>query len=294
MTCTPLFDFELFRLKVDVTLHDGRTFVGTVVNADLHSDIAIVKITSSTPFPSAKLGSSCKLNPGDWVVAMGCPRSLQHTITAGIVSCVNRKSSEIGLGGMLREYIQIDCAINLGNSGGPLVNLDGEVVGVNVMKFTSATGLNFAVPMDTISKIMKQFKKKGRIIRPWLGLKMLDLNEAIISQLQDRYPMFPVVDKGVLILMVTPGSPADLAGISPGDVVIEFRGRPVGSIAESPIAAVYPESSFYPGMMLSGRSLIVGLMGEEVGAALKVVVKRGKDGIETMTVVPEEANPELI
>lgn len=85
MTCTPLFDFELFLLKVDVTLHDGRTFVGTVVNADLHSDIAIVKITSSTPLPSAKLGSSCKLDPGDWVVAMGCPRSLQHTITAGIV-----------------------------------------------------------------------------------------------------------------------------------------------------------------------------------------------------------------
>ncbi|KAM3374063.1 hypothetical protein P3S68_012777 [Capsicum galapagoense] len=96
-----------------VTLQDGRVFEGTVVNADLHSDIAIVKIKSTTPLPTAKLGTSNKrLRPGDWVVAMGCPLSLQNTITAGIVSCVDRKSSDLGLGGMRREYLQTDCAIN--------------------------------------------------------------------------------------------------------------------------------------------------------------------------------------
>lgn len=98
--------------KVEVTLQDGRSFEGTVVNADLHSDIAIVKIKSKTPLPTAKLGSSSKLRPGDWVVAIGCPLSLQNTITAGIVSCVDRKSSDLGLGGMRREYLQTDCAIN--------------------------------------------------------------------------------------------------------------------------------------------------------------------------------------
>uniref|UniRef100_A0A5B7B1S6 Putative protease Do-like 14 n=1 Tax=Davidia involucrata TaxID=16924 RepID=A0A5B7B1S6_DAVIN len=256
--------------KVDVTLQDGRTFVGTVVNADLHSDIAIVKIKSSSPLPVAKLGSSSKLRLGDWVVAMGCPHSLQNTVTAGIVSCVDRKSSEMGLGGMLREYIQIDCAINPGNSGGPLVNLDGEVVGVNVMKFSAATGLNFSVPIDSVKKIMKHFMKNGRIVRPWLGLKMLDLNEMIIAQLKNKDATFPNVNNGVLVLMVTPGSPADLAGFHPGDVVIEFQGKPAGSITE-----------------------INELMGDRVGIPLKVVVKRAEDNIVTLTVVPEEANPEL-
>ncbi|KAL5992494.1 putative protease Do-like 14 [Asimina triloba] len=113
---------------VDVTLQDGRTFEGIVVNADMHSDIAVVKIKSRTPLPAAKFGSSGKLRPGDWVVALGCPLSLQNTITAGIVSyisqiilispnaecssCVDRKSSDLGLGGMRREYLQTDCAIN--------------------------------------------------------------------------------------------------------------------------------------------------------------------------------------
>lgn len=117
LTCAHVVvDFQGFtsssKGKVDVTLQDGRTFEGIVVNADLHSDIAIVKITSKTPLPTAKLGSSSSLRPGDWVVAMGCPLSLQNTITAGIVSCVDRKSSDLGLGGMRREYLQTDCAIN--------------------------------------------------------------------------------------------------------------------------------------------------------------------------------------
>ncbi|KAK3023480.1 hypothetical protein RJ639_044860 [Escallonia herrerae] len=237
--------------KVDVTLQDGRTFVGTVLNEDIHSDIAILKITSTTPFPPAKLGSSCKLHPGDWVVAMGSPRSLKNTVTAGIVSCVGRKSSELGIGGMLREYIQTDCAINPGNSGGPLVNLDGEVVAVNIFSRAAATGLHFAVPIDSVSRIMEHFRKNGRVIRPWLGLKMLDLNGAIITQLKDRDPMFANISKGVLIFMVTPGSPADLAGLRPGDVVVKFHGTPVGSITE-----------------------ITELMGDKVGMPFKVVVKR--------------------
>lgn len=98
--------------QVDVTLQDGRTLVGKVLNVDLHSDIALVKITSRTPLPAAKLGVSSNLRPGDWVVAMGSPHSLQNTITAGVVSCVDRKSSEFGREGMLREYIQVDCAVN--------------------------------------------------------------------------------------------------------------------------------------------------------------------------------------
>ncbi|ONK55496.1 uncharacterized protein A4U43_UnF2450 [Asparagus officinalis] len=254
--------------KVDVTLQDGREYIGTVVNADLRSDIAIVKIEAKTPLPAVKLGSSSKLRPGDWVVAVGCPLTLQNTVTAGIVSCVDRKSSDLGLGGMRREYLQTDCAINEGNSGGPLINLDGEVVGINIMKLLNADGLSFAVPIDSAVKIIEHFKKNGRVVRPWLGLKMLDLNDMIIAQLKERDASFPDVSKGVLVPMVTPGSPADRAGFRPGDVVIEFDGKPVGSVKE-----------------------IINIMGDKIGVPLKVLVKRANNKFVTLTVVPEEANP---
>ncbi|GMN43895.1 hypothetical protein TIFTF001_013082 [Ficus carica] len=275
LTCAhAVVDFHGARVasngKVDITLQDGRTFEGTVLNADLHSDIAIVKINSKTPLPTAKLGSSRKLQPGDWVIAMGCPLSLQNTVTAGIVSCVDRQSSDLGLGGMRREYLQTDCAINPGNSGGPLVNIDGEVVGVNIMKVLAADGLGFAVPIDSVTKIMQHFKKRGRVVRPWLGLKMIDLNEMIISQLKERDGTFPNVKKGILVAMVTPDSPADRAGFHPGDVVVEFDGKPVESIKE-----------------------VIETMGDRVGEPLKVVVRRPKDKLVTLTVIPEESNPNM-
>lgn len=274
LTCAHVVDFQGLSIsskgKVDVTLQDGRVFEGTVVNADLHSDIAIVKIKSRTPLPTAKLGTSNKLRPGDWVVAMGCPLSLQNTITAGIVSCVDRKSSDLGLGGMRREYLQTDCAINAGNSGGPLVNVDGEVIGVNIMKVLAADGLGFAVPIDSVTKIIDHFKKSGRVIRPWLGLKMLDLNDMVVAQLQERDPSFPKINKGVLVSMVTPGSPADRAGFHPSDVVVEFDGNPVGTIKE-----------------------IIDIMGDNIGKQLKAVVKRANDVTSTLSVIPEEANPDM-
>uniref|UniRef100_A0A2P2K0X4 Uncharacterized protein MANES_08G119000 n=1 Tax=Rhizophora mucronata TaxID=61149 RepID=A0A2P2K0X4_RHIMU len=275
LTCAHVVDDfrgmkALSRGKVDVTLQDGRTFEGTVVNADFHSDIAIVKIKSKTPLPTAKLGSSSKLRPGDWVIAMGCPLSLQNTVTAGIVSCVDRKNSDLGLGGMSREFLQTDCAINVGNSGGPLVNVDGEVVGVNILKAMAVDGVSFAVPIDSVAKIIEHFNKSGRVIRPWLGLKMIDLNEMIVAQLKERDSTFPNVDRGVLVPMVTPGSPADRAGFCPGDVVIRFDGRPVDSIKE-----------------------IIEIMGDRVGIPLKVLIKRGNNTSATLTVIPEEANPEM-
>nr|CAD1819892.1 unnamed protein product [Ananas comosus var. bracteatus] len=219
--------------KVGVTLQDGREFEGTVVNADLHSDIAV-------------------LQPGDWVVALGCPLSLQNTITSGIVSCVDRKSSDLGLGGVRREYLQTDCAIR-GNSGGPLVNLDGEVVGINVMKVAAADGLSFAVPIDSVVKIIEHFKKRGRVVRPWLGLKMLDLNEMIVAQLKERDDSFQILS---FMLDQTPGS-----------AVVEFEGKCVEGVKE-----------------------IVDIMGDKVGQPLKVLVKRTNNKSAMLTVIPEEAD----
>uniref|UniRef100_A0A804NKW0 PDZ domain-containing protein n=1 Tax=Zea mays TaxID=4577 RepID=A0A804NKW0_MAIZE len=248
---------------------DGTILTCAHVVADFQSTKAIVrrKIKSMTPLPAARLGSSSQLQPGDWVVALGCPLSLQNTVTAGIVSCVDRKSSDLGLGGLRREYLQTDCAINQGNSGGPLVNLDGEIIGVNVMKVRNADGLSFAVPIDSVIKIVDNFNKNGRVVRPWLGLKMLDLNPMIIAQLKEKSSTFPDVRKGVLVPMVTPASPAEQAGFRPGDVVVEFGGKPVESIKE-----------------------IIDIMGDKVGIPFKVLVKRANNVTVTLTVIPEEAD----
>ncbi|KAH7681172.1 Peptidase Do protein [Dioscorea alata] len=255
--------------KVEVTLRDGRKFDGVVVNADFHSDIAVVKITSKTPLAAAKLGLSKRLRPGDWVVALGCPLSLQNTITAGIVSSVDRKSSDLGLLGVEREYLQTDCAINQGNSGGPLVNLDGEVIGINIMKVANADGLSFAVPIDSAAKIMEQFKKNGRVVRPWLGVKLLDLTEKNITHLKEKDGSFPDVRNGVLVVVVTPGSPADQAGFSPGDIIIEFNGKLVGSIKE-----------------------IIDVMGDKVGTPFTVLVKRANNKLVSLRVTPAEMKPD--
>ncbi|KAJ8491979.1 hypothetical protein OPV22_013700 [Ensete ventricosum] len=185
--------------KIGVTLQDGREFEGTVVNADFLSDIATVKIQSETPLPVARIGSSSKLRPGDKVIALGSPQALQNAITSGIVSCTDRDSIDMGLGGVRGQYLQTDCATNRGSSGGPLVNLDGEVVGVNILKSAVADGMSFAVPIDIVMKIIEQFEKNGRVVRPRLGMKVRDLNERRIARLKKKNACFPDVSKGVLV-----------------------------------------------------------------------------------------------
>ncbi|XP_024537741.1 putative protease Do-like 14 isoform X2 [Selaginella moellendorffii] len=254
--------------KIVVTLHDGRTFTGELVCFDMITDIAVVKIKSKAPLPTVKIGSSRKLRAGEWVIAVGSPLHLQNTVTAGIISAVERKSSEIGLHGATTDYIQTDAAINQGNSGGPLLNMDGEVIGINTIKAMAADGVSFAIPIDTAVKVMNQLKKHGHVVRPWLGIKMLELTEAIIDQLKDRDPSFPNVSKGVLVPQVIPGSPAEKGGLRPGDVIVEFDGKPIDSVSQ-----------------------IVDLLGDKVGVSFKVVVKRAYGKQATLIVVPEEATP---
>ncbi|KAF7137172.1 hypothetical protein RHSIM_Rhsim07G0186800 [Rhododendron simsii] len=166
LTCAhAVVDFKGLRSpsegKVDVTLQDGRTFEGTVLNADLHSDIAIVKINSKTPLPMAQLGSSSKLRPGDWVVAMGCPLSLQNTVTAGIVSCVDRNSSDLGLGGMRREYLQTDCAIN-----GKHVHCFKDALPLFHRERSEATALVKDRPVEERKRILEAMNVPLRHVKP--------------------------------------------------------------------------------------------------------------------------------
>lgn len=150
---------------VVVTMQYGKNFDGEVINADFHTDIAVVRINAKVPLPAAKLGSSSKLPPRDFVIALGFPLSLQNTVTTGIVSYVDHKNSDLGLGEMRKEYyyLQTDCVINEGSSGGPLLNLDGEVIGINTMKALAADGVSFAIPIDSAIKTIEHFKKHGRV-----------------------------------------------------------------------------------------------------------------------------------
>ncbi|KAF8010403.1 hypothetical protein BT93_J1124 [Corymbia citriodora subsp. variegata] len=249
--------------EVSVRLQDmEKNIVGRVVDAYVDLDIAIIKInSSSSSLPTAKVGSSNKLRPGDWAIAMGSPLSLQHTIMLGIISCVHRTSHELGLTGMPMKYIQTDCAINPENSGGPLCNVDGEVVGVNVetMNVEKAPGVSFAVPVDFISAIIKPFQNCQRPVRPDFGWVMRNVSEENFEALKKYYPTFPNTKEGIFVHKVIEGSPADRAGIRTGDVVVNVNLKRVRNIKE-----------------------MMDAMGRRYGATVMVTVKRadarfGKD-----------------
>lgn len=205
-----------------VTLQDGRMFEGRVLGLDRPSDLAVVKIDSEDALPSARLGSSAALRVGEWVVALGSPLLLKHTVTAGIISCVERKGSELGLLSAKTDYIQTDAAVNQGNSGGPLINLDGEVIGINNMKAVAADGVSFAIPIDAAKDIVAQLANKGRVVRPHVGATLADINGGRMRQLQAQSPGFPRAPRGIVVTRVAPGGPAAAAGLQADDVIIGF------------------------------------------------------------------------
>ncbi|XP_028293499.1 serine protease HTRA2, mitochondrial-like isoform X2 [Gouania willdenowi] len=214
---------------VRVKLTNGDVYNATVQDVDPVADIATIKITAKNPLPTLKLGKSSDVRQGEFVVAMGSPFSLQNTITSGIVSTVQRGSKELGLSNNNMEYIQTDAAIDFGNSGGPLINLDGEVIGINTMKVTA--GISFAIPSDRLKRFLDQAaqRKSSRSgesasKRQYIGVTMLTLTPSIIADLKLRDPSFPDVTHGILIHRVILGSPANRAGMLPGDVVVQING----------------------------------------------------------------------
>ncbi|EKX48571.1 hypothetical protein GUITHDRAFT_105716 [Guillardia theta CCMP2712] len=214
--------------EVLVTLQDGQQLVGRVENYDSLSDVAIVKIKGGKSLHAATLGKSSDLRVGEWIIAYGSPGELKDTVTVGIVSALLRQSSELGLGARRMSYIQTDAAINQGNSGGPLINLDGEVVGISTMKAAYLDGISFAIPIDLAMDMVRQMQKYGCVRRPHLGMKIATISPMVLAELRSSIPGFPPeLKRGVIITDVSPSSPASKAGLQGGDIIQEVDGSPI-------------------------------------------------------------------
>ncbi|MEM6753444.1 MAG: HhoA/HhoB/HtrA family serine endopeptidase [Cyanobacteria bacterium P01_C01_bin.38] len=216
---------------VQVTLKDGRTFEGKVVGVDKITDVAVVKIPASE-LPNVRLGSSRNLIPGQWAIAIGNPLGLDNTVTIGIISATDRTSAQVGVPDKRVSFIQTDAAINPGNSGGPLLNSQGEVIGVNTAIRADAQGLGFAIPIETAARIADELFTKGKVQHPFLGIEMVDLTPTKKKQLSQETSFELNQETGILVRRVTDDSPAKEAGLRPGDIIEKVNKQPVKSSAQ--------------------------------------------------------------
>jgi S1-C subfamily serine protease len=213
--------------KVTVILKDGRQIEGKVIGSDELTDIAVIQVKSDN-LPTVSLGTSANLQPGDWAIAIGNPLGLDNTVTAGIISAIGRKSGQIGVDKRV-SFIQTDAAINPGNSGGPLLNQNGEVIGVNTAIIQGAQGLGFAIPIETAQRIAKQLIQSGKVSRAYLGIQMVTVDPNVKKQVNQDSELGIQIseDKGVLITRVVDDSPAAKAGAKRGDVIVKFEDKEV-------------------------------------------------------------------
>ncbi len=211
--------------EINVQFSDGKKYSAKVVGTDERTDIAIIKVQSDKDLPFVPLGDSDALEIGDWVVAVGNPFGLDHSVTAGIVSA---KGRVIGAG-PYDNFIQTDASINPGNSGGPLFNLAGEVVGINTAIFSAGQGLGFAIPINMAKKLIPQLVEKGKIVdRGWLGVTIQQMTD----ELARSFGMNE--QRGALVGDVVPSSPAERAGIKRGDIILKFAGTEIKKSNELP------------------------------------------------------------
>ncbi len=207
-----------------VTMADDRSFKAKLVGQDQETDIALIKIEGKgNDFPTVSLGNSAAVRPGEWVMAIGNPLRFPHTVTVGVISAKGRQLSSSGL----ENFLQTDAAINFGNSGGPLVNTRGEVVGINtaISRSNLAEGIGFAVPIDMAKKILPQLKQKGRVSRGFMGVRIGPVDEEARGYLNEKYQID--LQGGAQIQQVDPGTPAEKAGLKHGDVLITVNGTKV-------------------------------------------------------------------
>ncbi len=253
--------------KIIVKLADGREFKAKIVGTDPSSDVAVLKINAKD-LPVLPLGDSDKIEVGEWVLAIGNPFGLTQTVTVGVISAKGR--SGVGITDY-EDFIQTDAAINPGNSGGPLVNLQGEAIGMNTAIFTRSggyMGIGFAIPINMIKIIMKQLITTGKVTRGWLGVVIQELNEDLAHSFGLERP------EGALITEVAENSPAAKAGLKPGDVIIAYNGKRVKNVAElrTMVALTQPGTKVKIVIVRNGRrkelTVTIGNQPSEFGALM--------------------------
>ena len=225
---------------IEVHFHDDTILKAELVGRDPKTDVAVIRVKPKKPLPTVSFGDSDKLRVGEWVLAIGNPFGLGGSVSLGIVSARNRDINA----GPYDDFIQTDAAINKGNSGGPLFNLKGEVMGINTAIFSpsgGSVGIGFSVPSNTVKNVISQLIQYGETRRGWLGVKIQSVTDDIAESLNLDTP------RGALVADVTPTGPAEKAGIQSGDVIIEFNGRAINSmrdlpkiVAETPIGEKVP------------------------------------------------------
>ena len=235
--------------RIMVRLSDGRQLRATAVGSDPDTDVALLKVEAAGTLPRAPLGNSDALRVGEWVIAIGNPLAYEHTVTVGVVSFIGRKLFDRSLD----RYIQTDAAINFGNSGGPLINADGEVIGINSAISSRASNIGFAVPINQASEILPQLRDKGRVSRGYIGVTLRDVDEDLQRSLSLASA------SGALVQDVTPDSPGARAGIRTYDIIIAVDGRPIESNDSliQLIAAREPGSAATLQVLRDGRSMNV-------------------------------------
>jgi serine protease Do len=210
--------------EIIVTLPDRREFKGKLVGSDRRTDIALVKVDAAS-LPTLRIGDSSRLKVGEWVIAIGSPFGFDSTVTAGIVSAKARETGE------LLPFIQTDVAVNPGNSGGPLINMRGEVVGINSQIFTTSgsfAGISFAIPIDEAMRVQDQLRAQGRVIRGRIGVVISEVTRDVAEGIG-----LPKA-QGAMVSNVESDGPADKAGVQAGDVILKFDGKPVDRSLELP------------------------------------------------------------
>jgi len=274
--------------KIHITFKDGTEFNAKVVGTDPKSDIAVLEIKDSS-HPALSLGSSSRLEVGEWVIAVGNPFGLSHTLTVGVVSAKGRT----GLGiNDYEDFIQTDAAINPGNSGGPLLNLDGDVVGINTAIFSRSggyMGVGFAIPVDLVSNIAKQLIDKGEVTRGYLGIVI----QSLTPELSKSFDLD--VSKGILISQIAEESPAAKAGLKVGDLIVRFQDKDVAEVGDfrNQVAQTSPGTTASLAIIRNGKRILVNVkIGhlDKTPATAKAFTQTADElGVVVQTITPELA-----